>query len=84
VRRILYLCALACLVGAAVCAFRINEMPNRVSEVLDEVADHDRAAKADMESFGDPNSDLDEDVIVGVCCAVGFVTCMTMARRARW
>ncbi len=81
-KRILYFCALACLVGAGWFALQISEMPSRVGDALQEVADHDPEAKMDVELAKEPNAELNEYVLEVVGCLVGFATCTTLAKRA--
>jgi hypothetical protein len=82
-KRILYLCALAFLVGVGISVARIAGMPNRMGDALDEAADHDPAARDDLDLAHQQNPEWNEYAGEGVFCLAGFAVCMTLARRAR-
>jgi hypothetical protein len=81
-RRFYYLCALACLVGMCVCAFRFTQQPTTIGEVLEEVQNHDRSAQADVDAAVEENQDPQDLLLKAAGCFVGLCVFMTLAKRS--
>jgi hypothetical protein len=67
VKRLLYLCALACLEGVLVYAVRLASMPNLVGEAIEAVDNHDPAARDDVEAAQDQEPEAEDILRSRVC-----------------
>jgi hypothetical protein len=83
VKRLLYLCALACLAGVIVYAVRLASMPNLVGEAIEAVDNHDPSAREDVEAAQDQEPEAEGYLKIEGLFLLGCVTSVMLARRVR-
>jgi len=83
VKRILYLCALACLAGVVVYAVRLASMPNLVGEAIEAVDKHDPAARDDVEAAREQSPEAEQYLKDAGLFLLGFGALLMLARRVR-
>jgi hypothetical protein len=82
-KRALYFCAVACLVGVGVCAFQYMSMPNLTGEAIEAVDNHDRSALEDVEAAREQMPEAEGYLKGGALFLVGFAASLMLARRVR-
>ena len=82
-KRALYLCALACLVGVGVYAFQFMSMPNAMGEAIEAVDNHDRSAREDVEAARDQMPQAEGYLKGAGLFLLAFGASLVLARRVR-
>ncbi len=82
-KRLLYLCALACLAGVIVYAVRLASMPNLVGEAIEAVDNHDLSARDDVEAAQEQEPEAEGYLKIEGLFLLGCVASVVLARRVR-
>ena len=82
-KRALYFCAFACLVGVGVCVFQYMSMPNLTGEAIEAVDNHDRSAGDDVEAAREQMPEAEGYLKGGGLFLFGFGASMMLARLVR-
>jgi hypothetical protein len=83
VKRILYFCAFACLVGVVVYAVRFASMPNLMGEAIEALDNHDPSAREDVEAAREQNPEAERYLKDAGLFLLGFGASLMLARRVR-
>ena len=82
-KRILYLCAFACLAGAGYYAIQLMTMPNVFSEAVEAVDSHDPGASGDVDAARAQMPEAEGYLRTGGLFLIGFGALWVTARRVR-
>ena len=80
-KRILYLCAFACLVGAGYYALQLFTMPNLIGEAIEAVDSHDRGAAGDVDAAKEQMPEAERYLKDAALCLLGFGASLMVSRR---
>jgi hypothetical protein len=83
VKRVLYVCAFACLVGACYYALQLVTMPNLMGEAIAAVDSHDRGAAGDVDAARAQMPEAEGFLKDGGLFLLGFGASILIARRVR-
>ncbi len=81
--RVLYFCALACLVGVGIYAFRYMSMPNAMGEAIEAVDNRDSTAREDVEAAREQMPEAEGYLRNAGLFLLGFGGFVMVARRTR-
>ena len=80
-KRILYLCAFACLVGACYYAIQLVTMPNLMGEAIEAVDSHDREAPGDVDAAKEQMPQAERYLKDAGLFLLGFGASLMVSRR---
>ena len=82
-KRVLYFCAVVCLVGTVVCTFQLVSMPNLIDEAIEAADNHDPSARGDVDAAREQMPEAEELLRNAGLFLLGFGASVAVARRVR-